>query len=54
MRGIGYSRFIFGLHAADIELNRKVLSDMAVYSPDDFDAVVEAAKKHKPNDSAAA
>ena len=47
MRGISYSRFIFGLAAADIELNRKVLSEMAIYSPSDFDAVVELAKRHQ-------
>jgi large subunit ribosomal protein L20 len=47
MRGISYSRFIFGLAAADIELNRKVLSEMAIHSPSDFDAVVELAKRHQ-------
>lgn len=45
-RGIRYSRFIFGLHAAGIELNRKVLSEMAISSPADFDAVVELARQH--------
>ncbi len=54
MRGISYSRFIFGLNAADIELNRKVLSEMAISSPTDFDAVVEIAKQTQPNDSVAA
>ncbi len=53
MRGISYSRFIFGLAAADIELNRKVLSEMAIYSPSDFDAVVELAKRHQPAVNAA-
>ncbi len=48
MRGIAYSRFIFGLQAADIELNRKVLSEIAIFSPADFDAIVEIAKKHLP------
>ena len=54
MRGISYSRFIFGLHAADIELNRKVLSEMAISSPTDFDAVVEIAKKYVPKGAVAA
>ncbi len=46
MRGISYSRLIFGLTAADVELNRKMLSEMAISAPTDFDAVVELAKKH--------
>ena len=53
MRGLQYSRFIFGLTAAGIELNRKVLSEMAIASPSDFDAVVELAKKHQPQSVAA-
>jgi len=52
-RGISYSRFIFGLSVAQIELNRKVLSEMAIHSPADFDAVVEVAKKHQPRVAAA-
>ena len=52
-RGISYSRFIYGLTAADIELNRKMLSEMAIHAPKDFDAVVEVAKKHQPNAAAA-
>jgi large subunit ribosomal protein L20 len=54
MRGIAYSRFIFGLQAADVELNRKVLSEMAIFFPLDFDAIVEIAKQHAPAASAAA
>lgn len=54
MRGISYSRFIYGLIAADIELNRKVLSEMAISSPADFDAVVEIVKKHQPKGAIAA
>ncbi len=54
LRGISYSRFIFGLIEADIELNRKMLSEMAIYSPSDFDAVVEIAKKHQPTQKASA
>ena len=53
MRGISYSRFIFGLSAADIELNRKMLSEMAIHSPADFDALIELAKKHQPTSAAA-
>ncbi len=53
-RGISYSRFIYGLNAMDIELNRKVLSEIAISSPADFDAIVELAKKHSPPQQAAA
>lgn len=53
-RGISYSRFIFGLGDAKIELNRKVLSEMAISSPSDFDAVVEISKKHQPQRATAA
>ncbi len=53
MRGISYSRFIFGLLAADIELNRKMLSEIAIHSPADFDEIVEIAKQHQPQAAAA-
>ena len=46
-RGINYSRFIGGLIAADVELNRKVLSEVAIAAPNDFDALVEIAKQHQ-------
>lgn len=52
-RGISYSRFIFGLITADVELNRKMLSELAISSPADFDALVELAKKHLPAAEAA-
>ncbi len=53
MRGIMYSRFIFGLNAAGVELNRKMLSEIAISSPAEFDALVELAKKHQPKAEAA-
>ncbi len=53
MRGISYSRFVFGLNASNIELNRKMLSEIAIHSPADFDAIVETAKQHQPNAQAA-
>ena len=43
-RGISYSRFIHGLHAAEISLNRKSLSELAILEPDIFDEVVDAVK----------
>jgi len=42
--GIAYSRFIAGLKAADIELDRKVLADLAVREPAAFGELVTAAK----------
>ena len=53
MRGIRYSRFIFGLSAAGVELNRKMLSEMAIAAPEDFDAIVELAKQYQPKAAAA-
>ena len=42
---ISYSRFMHGLKQANIELDRKVLADMAMNDPKQFTAVVDAAKK---------
>lgn len=39
-----YSRFINGLGLAGIEVDRKVLADLAVHEPDAFSAIVEKAK----------
>lgn len=43
-RGIRYSEFINGLGKANIELDRKMLAEMAVRDPIAFDAVVEEVK----------
>ncbi len=53
MRGIQYSRFIFGLNSAGIEVNRKMLSEIAISAPADFDALVDLAQKHQPKSAAA-
>ncbi len=42
--GLNYSRFIYGLKKAGIEMNRKMLSEMAINDPTAFAALVEAAK----------
>ena len=42
--GMSYSRFIAGLSAAGIEVDRKVLADLAVTDPAAFGALVELAK----------
>jgi large subunit ribosomal protein L20 len=44
MNGISYSRFIDGCNKADISLNRKVLSEIAIHDPAGFAKVVETAK----------
>ncbi|MCR5742654.1 MAG: 50S ribosomal protein L20 [Lachnospiraceae bacterium] len=44
MNQISYSKFMYGLKLADIELNRKVLADMAVNDAAGFAKLVDAAK----------
>ena len=43
--GMNYSSFMNGLKKAGIELNRKMLSEMAIHDPASFNALVETAKK---------
>lgn len=44
MNGINYSTFMNGLKKADITLNRKMLSEIAINDPAGFTAIVEKAK----------
>ena len=44
INGMSYSRFMNGLAKAGIEMNRKVLADMAIYDAAAFTKLVEAAK----------
>ncbi|MDR0856737.1 MAG: 50S ribosomal protein L20 [Clostridiales bacterium] len=44
LSGLSYSRFMFGLKTAGIDLNRKVLADIAVTDPKAFSALAEKAK----------
>ena len=44
INGISYSKFMFGLKQAEIDLNRKVLADMAVNDAEGFATLVELAK----------
>ena len=44
MNGLSYSRFMYGLKLAGIDVNRKMLSEMAISDPEGFAALVEAAK----------
>jgi large subunit ribosomal protein L20 len=43
-----YNRFISGLKAAGIEVDRKILADLAVTDPSAFAALVEVAKANAP------
>ena len=45
MSEISYSKFMFGLKKADVVLNRKVLSELAINDAEGFAKLVETAKK---------
>ena len=45
--GVTYSRFISGLAGAGIEIDRKVLSDLAIHEPAAFKALVDQASAAK-------
>jgi large subunit ribosomal protein L20 len=44
MHGLSYSRLINGLHRSEIDIDRKVLADIAVHDPDAFGAIAAQAK----------
>jgi large subunit ribosomal protein L20 len=48
--GITYNRFIQGLKAAGVEVDRKILADLAVHDAAAFTALVEVAQKALPTD----
>ncbi len=48
--GMTYNRFIQGLRAAEIEVDRKILADLAVHDAPAFAVLVEAAKAALPED----
>jgi large subunit ribosomal protein L20 len=45
MNGLSYSRFMYGLKAAGLEVNRKMLADMAVNDKEAFAQLAQAAKE---------
>ena len=45
LNDMNYSTFMYGLKVANIELDRKVLADMAMNAPESFAKVAEASKK---------
>lgn len=47
LNDISYSKFMHGLKANKVDLNRKVLADMAVNDPQGFASLVATAKKSK-------
>lgn len=44
MNGLSYSKFMYGLKLADIDMNRKMLAEMAVNDAEGFKALAEIAK----------
>ena len=46
--GVTYSRFMHGLNAAGIEIDRKMLADLAVRDPDAFARLVEISNAAEP------
>ena len=49
MRGLRYGQFIYGLARANVQLDRKVLADIAVHDPDAFTQLVELARSQLPS-----
>ena len=49
MHGLSYSRLINGLHRAEIDIDRKVLADIAVHDPEAFGAIAAQAKASLPD-----
>ena len=47
--GLTYSRFINGLKKANIEINRKMLSELAIQNPDVFQKIVDQVQKSLKN-----
>ena len=43
--GLSYSRFMHGLKSLNIDINRKILADLAVHSPQTFEHIVEKVKE---------
>ena len=45
LNGLSYSKLMFGLKSAGIDMNRKMLSEVAIADPDGFKALCDAAKQ---------
>jgi len=46
MRGLRYSQLIRGLQGAMVELDRKILAELAISDPDTFTKIVDLARQH--------
>ena len=44
MNGLSYSKFMYGLKLAEVNVNRKMLSEMSISDPEGFASLVEVAK----------
>ena len=44
INGISYSRFMYGLKLAEVDINRKMLADLAINDAEGFKALAECAK----------
>ena len=44
INGLSYSKFMHGLKLAEVDVNRKMLSEMAISDPEGFAALVDVAK----------
>ena len=50
LNGLSYSRFMHGLKLAEIDVDRKILADLAVHDAAAFTALVEVARQALPAD----
>ncbi len=50
MNGLSYSKFMYGLKLAEVNVNRKMLSEMAISDPEGFASLVEVAKSKFKNE----
>jgi large subunit ribosomal protein L20 len=46
--GLSYSVFMGALHRANVALDRKILSEMAIQDPKGFEHIIEVARQHLP------
>lgn len=46
--GISYSRFVSAMKKANLALNRKMLSEIAIHDPKGFETIVSKVKSHAP------
>jgi large subunit ribosomal protein L20 len=52
-RGLQYNQFVAGLMRAGVELDRKMLSEIAIHDPATFDEIADLARRHAPKPAAA-